>query len=110
MGSFQAQNAYLSGLCQRFTPKVQRIWDGSRGLKSTTVKHYLQLPETNINACKEYFKQTSMVSDGRIFRAHKKLRYGKDPVSDLRGKKPSNNKIEEHRLDIVRKHFESLIF
>lgn len=45
MGSFQAQNAYLTGLCQRSTPKVHRLRDGSQGLKSTTVNNCLQLPE-----------------------------------------------------------------
>lgn len=42
-----------------------------------------------------------MVADGRIFRAQKKIRDGKDPGSDLRGKQPSKNRIEESRLDIV---------
>lgn len=107
MGSFQAQNAYISGLCQQGTPKVHRVRDGSRGNKKVSISYHLQLADRNQKVCKLFFLKTFQISDGRCFRALKKIRDGCEPGSDLRGKQPSVNKVDEARLQIVKNHIES---
>lgn len=107
MGSFQIQNAYLCGLCKQCTPKARRVRDGSRGMKSTSISYHLQLVDKNLKVCKQYFLKTFQISDGRCFRALKKVRVGCEPGSDLRGKQPSVNKVDDARLQIVRDHIES---
>lgn len=107
MASFKTQNAYISGLCQQGTPKVHRVRDGSRGVRGTTISYHIQLPDRSLKVCKQYFLKTFQISDGRCFRALKKVRNGQEPGSDLRGKQPPPNKINEACLQIVRDHIEN---
>lgn len=107
IGSFQVQNAYICGLCKQSTPKAHRVRDGSRGMKSSTVSYHLQLSDKNLKVCKQYFLKTFQISDGRCFRALRKIRDGCEPGSDLRGVQPSVNKIDDARIQIVRNHIES---
>ncbi|XP_046684566.1 uncharacterized protein LOC124370321 [Homalodisca vitripennis] len=107
MASFQAQNAYICGLCQQSTPITHRIRDGSRGIKNRTVRYHLQLPTKNVKVCKQYFLGTFQISNGRASRALKKVTDGKEPGSDLRGKQVSVNKTDEGRLKILRDHISS---
>lgn len=85
MGSFQIQNAYICGLCKQCTPKAHRVRDGSRGMKSASISYHLQLEDNNRKVCKQYFLKTFQISDGRCFRALKKVREGSEPGSDMRG-------------------------
>lgn len=76
MGSFQIQNAYIYGLCKQCTSKAHRARDGSRGMKSSTTIYHLQLSETNLKVCKQFFLKAFQISDGRCFRVLKKIRDG----------------------------------
>lgn len=109
MDSFNAQNAYICGLCQQSVPETHRIRYGSRGMKRTTVKYFLQLPEKNVQVCKPYFLNTFQISDGRAFRALNKVRNGQEPGSDFRGKQVSVNKLDEARLKILKDHIASFL-
>lgn len=86
--------------------KVHRVRDGSRGIKQSSTSYHVQLADRNRKVCKQYFLKTFQISDGRCFRALKKIRDGREPGSDLRGKQPSVNKLDEARLQIVREHIE----
>lgn len=106
MGCFQAQNVYISGLCQQNIPKVHRVRDRSWSIKESSTSYHVQLADRNRKVCKQYFLKMFQIADGRCFRALKKIWDGREPGSDLRGKQPSVNKVDEARLQIVREHWE----
>lgn len=107
IGEFKAQNAYIVGLCKQNTPKKHRIRTGSRGPRGSSIKYFIQLQNDSINVCKKYFLDSFKISDGRLFRALKKVRNGAEPGSDMRGKQTPANKIDDRRVNGVRTHIES---
>lgn len=105
LSSFTSQNAYLCGLVKQEVPKYRRPRGGTRKPKTTSNVYYIHNKSGNsIKVCKKYFIETFKISDGRITRALQKLRTGKPPGSDERGRHVPQNKLGVDVMNVVREH------
>ncbi|KAG8255134.1 hypothetical protein J6590_099949, partial [Homalodisca vitripennis] len=77
--------------------KKHRIRTGSHTARSNSIKYYMHLKDDDLNVSKKYFLENFQISDGRLFRALKKVRDGAEPGNDFRGKQ-TPNKINEIRV------------
>lgn len=104
LANFDLQTSYLCGLI-KLHQKAQ-----SNESRRNYTRHYY-VPDENgseIPICKEFFKKTFKVSDGRLSRALRGKQKGDVPTTDQRGKKVPYIKTQPERIEAVKGFIEKI--
>lgn len=105
LANFDLQTAFIFG--QIKVIKKARVYTGRQNSRRQFTRLYY-LPNENqsdIKVCKEYFKQTLQISDGRLTRVLQNKSDGIAPT-DKRGKHPAANKTSDFKVTEVKAFIE----
>lgn len=102
LGSHSAQTAYIFG--QVKVQAKQRTYSNKDSTKRENTRLYFLPDDQGMEkqVCKNFFKESLGVSDGRITRALATKKTTGTPKSDQRGKQSSANKCDTERIEGVR--------